>query len=126
MRHRVKKKHFDRTKEQRKALYRSLARALILEERITTGLERAKALRPFVERLVTLAKKAALTEDNIKKLLYRRQALSLLPDKEAVAKLFEDIGPRFTERNGGYVKIVKNPIQRRGEGGEKAGIEVVE
>jgi len=126
MRHRVKKKHFDRTKEQRKALYRSLARALILEERITTGVERAKALRPFVERLVTLAKKAALTEDNIKKLHYRRQALSLLPDKEAVAKLFEDIGPRFSERNGGYVRIVKTPIQRRGDGAEKAIIEFVE
>jgi len=126
MRHRVKKKHFDRTKEQRKALYRSLARALILEERIVTGVERAKALRPFIERLVTLAKKAALTEDNVKKLHYRRQALSFLPDKEAVAKLFEDIGPRFTERNGGYVRIVKTPIQRRGDGAEKAVIEFVE
>ena len=126
MRHRVKKKHFDRTKEPRKALYRSLARALILEERIVTGVERAKALRPFIERLVTLAKKAALTEDNVKKLHYRRQALSLLPDKEAVAKLFEDIGPRFAERNGGYVRIVKTPIQRKGDGGEKAGIKFVE
>jgi large subunit ribosomal protein L17 len=57
MRHRVKKKHFDRTKEQRLALYRSLARALILEERIETSLQRAKAVRPFVERLITLAKK---------------------------------------------------------------------
>ncbi|HIC09068.1 MAG TPA: 50S ribosomal protein L17, partial [Aquificales bacterium] len=92
MRHRVKKKHFDRTKEQRKALFRSLARALILEERITTGVEKAKALRPFIERLITLARKAEATDDKIKKLHYRREALSLLPDKEAVAKLFEDLG----------------------------------
>ncbi len=126
MRHRVKKKHFDRTKEQRKALYRSLARALILEERITTGVERAKALRPFIERLITLAKKANATDDNIKKLHYRRQALSLLPDKEAVAKLFEDIGPRFAERNGGYIRIVKLPNPRRGDSAELAVIEFVE
>jgi large subunit ribosomal protein L17 len=126
MRHRVKKKHFDRTKEQRKALFRSLARALILEERIITGVEKAKALRPFVERLITLAKDANQTEDNIKKLHYRRKALSLLPDKEAVAKLFEDIGPRFSERNGGYVRIVKLAKPRRGDSAELAIIEFVE
>jgi len=126
MRHRVKKKHFDRTKEQRKALFRSLARALILEERITTGVEKAKALRPFIERLITLAKKANAVDDNIKKLHYRREALSLLPDKEAVAKLFEDIGPRFAERNGGYVRIVKLPMPRRGDSAELAIIEFVE
>ncbi len=126
MRHRVRKKHFDRTKEQRKALFRSLARALILEERIVTGVERAKALRPFIERLVTLAKKANNTEDRIKKLHYRRQALSLLPDKEAVSKLFEDLGPRFSDRNGGYVRVVKLPMPRRGDGAEMAVIEFVE
>ncbi len=126
MRHRVKKKHFDRTKEQRKALFRSLARALILEERITTGVEKAKALRPFIERLITLARKAEATDDKIKKLHYRREALSLLPDKEAVAKLFEDLGPRFAERNGGYVRIVKLPNPRRGDSAELAIIEFVE
>jgi len=126
MRHRVKKKHFDRTKEQRKALFRSLARALILEERITTGVEKAKALRPFIEKLITLAKKAAVTEDNIQKLHYRREALSLLPDKEAITKLFEDLGPRFSERNGGYVRIVKLPLPRRGDSAELAIMEFVE
>ena len=126
MRHRVKKKHFDRTKEQRKALFRALARALILEERITTGVEKAKALRPFIERLITLAKKAEATEDRIKKLHYRREALSLLPDKEAVAKLFEDLGPRFAERNGGYVRIVKLAKPRRGDSAELAIVEFVE
>jgi len=126
MRHRVKKKHFDRTKEQRKALFRSLARALILEERIVTGVEKAKALRPFIERLITLARKAYNTEDRVKKLHYRRQALSLLPDKEAVSKLFEDLGPRFSDRNGGYVKIVKLPMPRKGDCAEMAVIEFVE
>jgi len=72
MRHKVKKKKFDRTKEQRLALYRSLARALILEESIETTLERAKAVRSFVERLVTLGKKGDLSS--------RRRALELLPD----------------------------------------------
>ncbi len=126
MRHRVKKKHFDRTKEQRKALFRALARSLILEERIITGEQKAKALRPFIERLIAYAKEAYATEDNTKKLHYRRQALSLLPDKEAVAKLFEDLGPRFADRNGGYVRIVKLAKQRRGDGAELAIIEFVE
>jgi len=126
MRHRVKKKHFDRTKEQRKALFRALARALILEERITTGEEKAKALRPFIEKLVNWAKEAHLTDDTTYKLHCRRQALSLLPDKEAIKKLFEDIGPRFVERNGGYVRIVKLPNRRRGDGAELAIIEFVE
>ena len=61
MRHKVKKKHFDRTKEQRLALYRSLARAIIMEERIETSLQKAKAVKPFVERLITLGKKGDLT-----------------------------------------------------------------
>jgi large subunit ribosomal protein L17 len=126
MRHRVKKKHFDRTKEQRKALFRALARALILEERITTGQEKAKALRPFIEKLVNLAKKANATDDNAKKLHYRREALSMLPDKEAIAKLFEDIGPRFENREGGYVRIVKLAKPRRGDSAELAIIEFVE
>jgi large subunit ribosomal protein L17 len=126
MRHRVKKKHFDRTKEQRKALFRALARALILEERITTGQEKAKALRPFIEKLVNLAKNAHQTDDNVRKLHYRREALSLLPDKEAISKLFEDIGPRFVERNGGYVRIVKLAKPRRGDSAELAIIEFVE
>jgi large subunit ribosomal protein L17 len=126
MRHRVKKKHFDRTKEQRKALFRALARALILEERITTGQEKAKALRPFIEKLVNLAKSAHQTDDNVRKLHYRREALSLLPDKEAISKLFEDIGPRFVERNGGYVRIVKLAKPRRGDSAELAIIEFVE
>ncbi len=118
MRHRVKKKKFDRTKEQRLALYRSLARALILEERIETTTERAKALRSFVERLVTLGKRGDLAS--------RRRALELLPDKEAVRKLFEDIAPRFEDRNGGYTRVLKLAERRRGDGAELAIVEWVE
>jgi len=118
MRHRVKKKHFDRTKEQRLALYRALARALILEERIETTLERAKALRSFIEPLVELAKEGTLHA--------RREALSRLPDKPAIKKLFEEIAPRFEGRNGGYVRILKLPLRRKGDGAEMAIIEWVE
>lgn len=118
MRHRVKKKHFDRTKEQRLALYRSLARAIIMEERIETSLQRAKAVRPFVERLINLGKKGDLSS--------RRLALSLLPDRRVVKRLFEEIAPRFENRNGGYTRIIKLPERRRGDGCELAILELVE
>ncbi len=118
MRHRVKKKKFDRTKEQRLALYRSLARALILEERIKTSLQRAKALRGFVEKLVTLGKRGDLAS--------RRRALELLPDKEAVRKLFDEIAPRFEDRNGGYTRILKLHDRRKGDGAELCIMEWVE
>ncbi len=118
MRHRVKKKHFDRTREQRLALYRSLARVIIMEERIETSLQRAKAVRPFVERLINLGKKGDLSS--------RRLALSLLPDRKVVKRLFEEIAPRFENRNGGYTRIIKLPERRRGDGCELAILELVE
>ncbi len=118
MRHRVKKKHFDRTREQRIALYRSLASSLIREERIETSLQRAKAVKPFVERLITLAKKGDLSS--------RRRALALLSDKDTVKKLFEDIAARFENRNGGYTRIVKLSERRAGDGCELALLEFVE
>lgn len=118
MRHKVNKKHFDRTKEQRLALYRSLARAIIMEERIETSLQKAKAVKPFVERLITLGKKGDLTA--------RRLALQLLPDKKAIRKLFEEIAPRFENRNGGYTRIIKLPDRRKGDGCELAILELVE
>ncbi len=118
MRHKVKKKKFDRTKEQRLALYRSLARALIFEERIETTLQRAKAVKSFVEKLVTLGKRGDLAS--------RRRALELLPDKEAIRKLFEDIAPRFEDRSGGYTRVIKLPDRRKGDGAEMAILEWVE
>ncbi len=90
---------FHRETGQRTALLKSLARSLVLEERISTTEAKAKALRPFAERLVTYAKTNTLAS--------RRLALSRLGDKEAVKKLFDTIGPRYTERKGGYTRVVK-------------------
>lgn len=118
MRHKVNKKHFDRTKEQRLALYRSLARALILEERIETSLQKAKAVRPFVERLITLGKKGDLHA--------RRLALQMLPDRKVIKKLFEEIAPRFENRQGGYTRLIKLPDRRKGDACELAILELVE
>ncbi len=90
---------FHRKAGQRRALIKSLARSLVLEERISTTEAKAKALRPFVERLVTYAKKNTLAS--------RRLAQTRLGDKEAVKKLFDSIGPRYTKRDGGYTRVVK-------------------
>ena len=90
---------FHRERDQRKALIRSLARALVLEERISTTEAKAKALRPFVERLVTYAKLNTLAS--------RRLTQDRLHDKAAVKKLFASIGPRYADRNGGYTRVVK-------------------
>lgn len=118
MRHKVKKKHFSRTSEQRKALMRSLAKSLIMFERIETSEAKVKALKPFIEKLITIAKRGDLAS--------RRKALALLPNQEAIRKLFSDIAPRFENRNGGYTRIVKLPIRRIGDSTDLAVIEFVE
>ena len=118
MRHKVKRKSFGRKAEQRKALFRNLAKALIMEERIETSLAKAKELRSFVEKLITLSKRGDLAS--------RRRALELLPDRKVVKKLFEEIAPRFEGRNGGYTRIIKLPYRRKGDNTEIAIIEFVE
>lgn len=96
----TKKAHtFHRETGQRRALLKSLARSLVLEERISTTEAKAKALRPFVERLVSYAKTNTLAS--------RRLAVTRLGDKEAVKKLFGTIGPRYATRKGGYTRVVK-------------------
>ncbi len=90
---------FGRPSNQRRALMRSLARSLVLEERISTTEAKAKALRPFVERLITYAKKNTLAS--------RRITKAQINDDEVVKKLFESIGPRYAKRAGGYTRIVK-------------------
>jgi len=95
----VRTKNFNRSSNQYHALLRSLARSLILEERISTTEAKAKALRPFVERLVTYAKKNTLAS--------RQLAKARLGDDEAVKKLFETISPRYEKRAGGYTRVVK-------------------
>ena len=95
----TKAQTFHREAGQRRALLKSLARALVLEERISTTEAKAKALRPYVERLVTYAKKNTLAS--------RRLAVVKLGDKDAVKKLFATIGPRYEKRAGGYTRVTK-------------------
>ena len=99
MRHRVKKKHFGRTTNQRKALFRNLIVNLILHERIETTVAKAKAVKGLAEKVITLGRRGDLHA--------RRLAYSKIPNRKAVAKLFNEIGPRFRDRNGGYLRIIK-------------------
>ena len=96
---RTKARSFNRPRNQRHALLRSLARSLILHERISTTEAKAKELRPFVEGLVTYGKKNTLAT--------RRLAIARLHDEAAVKKLFATIAPRYSDRTGGYTRVVK-------------------
>lgn len=118
MRHRVAHRKLGRTTEHRLSLLRNLAASLITHERIRTTEAKAKELRPFVEKLVTLGKRDSLHA--------RRQALSILPsNKAAVHRLFGEVSPRFAERPGGYTRILKlGP--RQGDGASMALIEFVD
>src|SRR5919108_5600432 len=117
MRHLKSGRKLGRNASHRLALMRNLARALIEHERIITTLEKAKEVRPFVEKLITLAKKGTLH--------HRRQALARLPDREIVAKLFREIGPRFQDRPGGYTRIIKRHERRLGDAGRTAFLELL-
>ncbi len=99
MRHRKSGRRLGRTSSHRKAMFRNMAASLLRHETIRTTLPKAKELRRVVEPLITLAK-----EDGVAK---RRLAFDRLRDKEAVGKLFKDIGPRFKDRPGGYLRILK-------------------
>lgn len=112
-----KGKKLNRDAPHRKALLKNLSCALIDNERIQTTQAKAKFVQPYVEKLVTLAE-----EDSVHK---RRQARKKLGSKQAVVKLFEDLGPRFAERRGGYTRILKLG-RRRGDGAQEALIEFVE
>lgn len=98
-----KARTFARKAGPRQALMKSLARSLVLEERISTTEAKAKSLRPFVERLVTYAKTNTLAS--------RRLTKSRLGDDEAVKKLFDSIGPRYATRAGGYTRVVKRTLR---------------
>lgn len=103
----------------------NLAVALITHGRIQTTLTKAKALRPFIEKIITLAKKAESANDAARKLHFRRLAISRVRDKAAVAKLFDERVSEFTERNGGYTRIYKLG-QRIGDAAEVALIELID
>src|ERR1043166_4240564 len=117
MRHKKKTLKLGRTAEHRKALLANQGCSLIEHQRIKTTLAKAKAVRPLAEKIVTLGKNGSLHA--------RRNALSILRQKDAVKKLFDDIAPRSTERNGGYTRIVKLG-QRRSDSPSMAFIEWVD
>jgi len=126
MRHNVAHRKLGRVTEHRLALLRNQAIALLRHERIETTMPKAKELRPFVERLITIAKRGAAqnTDANASALHARRMVLSEIPDKDVVGKLFETLVPRFAERPGGYIRILRVG-HRRGDAAEVAQIELV-
>jgi large subunit ribosomal protein L17 len=117
MRHRKKTVRLGRTAEHRKALLANQVCSLIEHQRIKTTLAKAKAVRPLAERMVTLGKKGSLHA--------RRTALSVLRQKNVVKKLFDEVAPRSTTRNGGYTRIVKLG-QRKSDSASMAFIEWVD
>src|SRR3954454_5520465 len=111
MRHKVAGYKLGRTTSHRRSLLRNMATSLIVEERIETTVPKAKALRPIVEKMITLGKKGDLAA--------RRQAIAYLMTSVAVDKLFDTIGPRFGDREGGYTRITRG-AWRKGDGAETA------
>ncbi|HOP20874.1 MAG TPA: 50S ribosomal protein L17 [Parvularculaceae bacterium] len=123
MRHGMAHRKLNRTHEHRKAMFANMASALIKHEQITTTLPKAKELRPIVEKLVTIAKKA--NRDESRTLHLRRLASARLRDDTQAKKLFETIGPRYADRNGGYIRIMKAGF-RYGDNAPLAVIEFVD
>ncbi len=117
MRHRNQGRKFNRTASHRKAMFGNMAAALIKHEQIKTTLPKAKDLRRYVEPLITLAKRGDLHA--------RRQALAVLQDTALVAKLFDVLGERYKERNGGYTRVLKAGF-RYGDMAPMAFIELVD
>src|SRR6266403_998895 len=116
MRHRVSGFKLKRDVGARKALLRNLVTSVITEERIVTTVPKAKAAKPLVEKMITLAKKDTLHA--------RRQAASFLTTPSSVKKLFDKLGARFGQRNGGYTRVVRLGF-RKGDGAEQAMLELV-
>jgi large subunit ribosomal protein L17 len=125
MRHNVAHRKLGRVTEHRLALLRNQAIALLRHERIETTVPKAKELRPFVERIITVAKRGVQAADpKGKTLSARRLVLAELPDTEVVTKLFDTLAPRFVDRPGGYTRILRVGF-RRGDGAEVAQVELV-
>ena len=114
MRHGYAHRKLGRTSAHRTAMFANMAASLIKHEQITTTLPKAKELRPFVEKLVTLAKQGTLHA--------RRQAISKVRDVDQVGKLFAALGPRYKSRNGGYIRVLKAGFRH----GDNAAVAVIE
>jgi len=117
MRHRNAGFKLGRNTSHRRALLRNLATAILEEDRVETTVAKAKAVRPLVEKMITLGKKGDLHS--------RRQAHSFLMTDESVERLFETVAPRYGDRNGGYLRIVRTGFQQ-GDGADKAFIELLD
>jgi|SRR5688572_24355253 large subunit ribosomal protein L17 len=125
MRHRLAHRKLGRDTQHRRALLRNQAEALLRHERIETTVPKAKELRPFVERLITVAKRGVKAgEANGRTLAAKRLVMRDVANEEVVTKLFDHLAPRFMERPGGYTRILRLG-HRRGDGGEIAQIELV-
>jgi large subunit ribosomal protein L17 len=114
MNHGIKQRKLARKSQHRLAMFANMSAALVKHEQITTTLIKAKELRPFTEKLVTLAKKGGLAN--------RRLAMSIMRDETQVAKLFDVIGPRYKDRQGGYIRIMKAGFRF----GDAAAVAVIE
>lgn len=117
MRHRNAGFKLGRNTSHRRALLRNLVTSILLEDRVVTTVAKAKAARPHVEKLITLGKRGDLNA--------RRQAHSFLQTDEAVSRLFDTVAPRYGDRNGGYLRIIRKGFQR-GDGAETVFIELVD
>jgi len=131
MRHRVAGRRLGRTKEHRLAMRRNLVASLIQHETISTTIEKAKEVKPFAEKLITLAKKGTLSA--------RRQAISQLGNRDIVGeedgravktgtivgKLFSELGPRYLDRAGGYTRIIRLSMRRLGDNGQLVLLQLV-
>ena len=116
MRHQAKGRQLSRTSEHRRALLRNLATSLMIHGGIETTVAKAKELRPYAEKLITLARRGDLHA--------RRLAAQKIREREALSRLFTEIGPRFAARPGGYIRILKLG-HRPGDGAEMARIELL-
>ena len=117
MKHGIKQRKLNRTSPHRQAMLANMSAALVKHEQITTTLPKAKELRPFVEKLITLGKKGRLSD--------RRLAMSRMRDSEQVGKLFDTLGERYATRQGGYLRIMKAGF-RYGDNAPMAVIEFVD
>jgi large subunit ribosomal protein L17 len=116
MRHRNAGFKLGRNTSHRRALLRNLVTSIVVEDRVETTVAKAKAVRPLVEKMITLGKKGDLHS--------RRQALAFLQTDTAVTRLFETVAPRYGDRQGGYLRIVRTGFQK-GDGAEKAFLELL-
>ena len=124
MRHRVAHRKLGRVTEHRIAMLRSQATALLRNEHLTTTVPRAKELRPFVERLITIAKRGLADGANGHTLTARRMVMQDLQDRDVVTKLFDTIAPRFATRPGGYTRLLRIGF-RKGDSAEVAQVELI-